>query len=91
MISYQSLQAIGATHAPPGMGAAAALVGAIGLRGVMSSVKFRVGRRLRSSALLADAWNDAVDILSALAALTAVLHGIRKYQRRHQDSEGDRG
>jgi cation diffusion facilitator family transporter len=31
-----------------------------------------VGRRLRSSALVADAWNDAVDILSALAALTAV-------------------
>ena len=38
----------------------------------MSSVKFRVGRRLRSSALVADAWNDAVDILAALAALTAV-------------------
>ena len=38
----------------------------------MSSVKFRVGRRLRSSALIADAWNDAVDVLSALAALTAV-------------------
>jgi cation diffusion facilitator family transporter len=32
----------------------------------------RVGRRVRSSALIADAWNDAVDILSAMAALTAV-------------------
>jgi cation diffusion facilitator family transporter len=52
-------------------------VGAIGLRGIMSSVKFRVGRRLRSSALVADAWNDAVDILSALAALTAV--GLATY------------
>ena len=72
MICYQSLQAIGARHAPPGLGAAAALAGAIVLRGIMSSVKFRVGRRLRSSALLADAWNDAVDILWALAALTAV-------------------
>jgi cation diffusion facilitator family transporter len=39
----------------------------------MSSVKFRVGRRVRSSALIADAWNDAVDILSALAALVAVV------------------
>lgn len=47
-------------------------MGAIVLRGIMSSVKFRVGRRLRSSALIADAWNDAVDILSAFAALTAV-------------------
>lgn len=72
VICYQSLQAIGARHAPPGVSAAAALVGAIVLRGIMSSVKFRVGRQLRSSALIADAWNDAVDILSALAALTAV-------------------
>jgi cation diffusion facilitator family transporter len=71
-ICYQSLQGIGARHAPPGLSAAAALVGAIVLRGVMSSVKFRIGRQLRSSALIADAWNDAVDILSALAALTAV-------------------
>ena len=77
MIGYQSLQAVGARHAPPGLGAAAALVGAIVLRGIMSSVKFRVGRRLRSSALVADAWNDAVDILSALAALTAV--GLATY------------
>lgn len=71
-ISYHSLQAIGARHAPPGLIAVAALVGAIILRGIMSAAKFRVGRRLRSSALIADAWNDAVDILSALAALTAV-------------------
>ena len=41
------------------------------------STKFRVGRRIRSSALVADAWNDAVDILSALAALTAV--GLATY------------
>ncbi|MDO8793569.1 MAG: cation diffusion facilitator family transporter [Vicinamibacterales bacterium] len=72
MICNQSLQAVGATHPPPGLNAAAALIGAIVLRGIMSSVKFRVGRRLRSSALMADAWNDAVDILSALAALVAV-------------------
>jgi len=72
MICYQSLQAVGARHAPPGLEAAVALVAAIALRGIMSAVKFRVGRRLRSSALVADAWNDAVDILSALAALIAV-------------------
>ena len=77
MICYQSLQAVGARHSPPGVTAAAALVGAVMLRGVMSSVKFRVGRRIHSSALVADAWNDAVDILSALAALTAV--GLATY------------
>jgi cation diffusion facilitator family transporter len=72
MICYASLHAIGASHPPPGISAAVALVVAITLRGIMSSVKFRIGRRLRSSALIADAWNDAVDILSAFAALTAV-------------------
>jgi cation diffusion facilitator family transporter len=71
-ISYHSLQAVGVRHEPPGASAAAVLAGAIVLRGVMSAVKFRVGRRVRSSALIADAWNDAVDILSAMAALTAV-------------------
>jgi len=76
-ISHQSLQAIGARHAPPGLLAVAALVAAIVLRGVMSAVKFRVGRRIRSSALIADAWNDAVDILAALGALTAV--GLTNY------------
>jgi len=77
LICYQSLQAVGASHPPPGVSTAAALVGAIILRGIMSSVKFRVGRRIRSSALVADAWNDAVDILSALAALIAV--GLATY------------
>ena len=77
LISYASVQAIGARHEPPGMIAAAALVGAIVLRGIMSSIKFRVGRRLGSSALVADAWNDAVDILSASAALTAVALATR--------------
>ena len=72
LISYQSVQAMGARHEPPGLAAAAALVTAIALRGIMSTIKFRVGRRLGSSALVADAWNDAVDILSAVAALIAV-------------------
>lgn len=77
MICYQSLQAIGASHVPPGPAAVVSLIVAIILRAVMSSWKFRVGRRLRSSALVADAWNDAVDILSAAAALTAV--GLAMY------------
>jgi len=71
-ICYHSVQAIGATHPPPGSSAAGVLIAAIVVRSIMSVVKFRFGRRLRSSALIADAWNDAVDILSALGALTAV-------------------
>jgi cation diffusion facilitator family transporter len=72
MISYRSLQAIGEAHGPPGPAAVAALVVAIALRAAMSTVKFRVGRRIQSASLVADAWNDSVDILSATAALTAV-------------------
>ena len=72
MICYHSVQAVGVHHAPPGSVAAAVLIVTIALRGIMSSVKFRVAYRIRSSALLADAWNDTVDILSAFAALTAV-------------------
>ena len=71
-ICWNSLQEVGAVHPPPAMIAIAALVGAIVVRGVMSVIKFRIGRRIRSTSLVADAWNDAVDILSAGAALTAV-------------------
>jgi cation diffusion facilitator family transporter len=38
----------------------------------LASFKFRYGRKLRSAALTADAWNDSMDIVSALAALAAV-------------------
>jgi cation diffusion facilitator family transporter len=38
----------------------------------LATFKFRYGRKLRSAALTADAWNDTMDIASALAALAAV-------------------
>jgi len=38
----------------------------------LASCKFRYGHKLRSSALTADAWNDTMDTVSALAALAAV-------------------
>jgi cation diffusion facilitator family transporter len=38
----------------------------------LATYKFRQGRKLRSASLTADAWNDAMDIVSALAALAAV-------------------
>jgi cation diffusion facilitator family transporter len=77
LIAFYSLQAIGARHEPPGAAAAVALAVAIVVRTAVFAVKFRIGRRLRSAALVADAWNDAVDILSATAALTAV--GLATY------------
>jgi len=71
-ISWNSLQAVGAQHPPPTTLALVALVVAIVVRAVMAVLKLRVGRRLRSAALVADGWNDAVDILSAIVALMAV-------------------
>lgn len=72
LICLGSLQAVGAVHPPPGRAAVIALAAAIAVRASMSIVKFRVGRRIQSLSLVADAWNDSVDILSAVAALTAV-------------------
>jgi cation diffusion facilitator family transporter len=71
-ICWNSLQDVSAIHPAPGTSAIAALCFAIVVRGVMSGIKFRVGRRIRSTSLVADAWNDIVDILSAGAALIAV-------------------
>lgn len=42
------------------------------LKSGMSVMKFRVGKRIRSDALVADGWNDGIDILSGLTALAAV-------------------
>jgi cation diffusion facilitator family transporter len=71
-ICWNSLQAVGPSHPPPEFAAVAVLLIAIAVRGGMSALKFRIGRRIRSSSLVADAWNDTVDIMAASAALTAV-------------------
>jgi cation diffusion facilitator family transporter len=42
----------------------------------LATVKLRVGKKTRSAALLADGWNDAVDILSGFTALFAVLLAV---------------
>ncbi|MBI4460324.1 MAG: cation transporter [Acidobacteria bacterium] len=71
-ISWHSLQKVDQIHAPPASYAIWPLIGAIVVRVAMSTIKFRVGRRIQSSSLIADAWNDTIDILSASVALTAV-------------------
>jgi cation diffusion facilitator family transporter len=52
------------------------LIGSALAKSVLSGVKFHYGRKIGSAALVADAWNDSVDILSALAALVAVSFAI---------------
>jgi cation diffusion facilitator family transporter len=71
-ICWKSLQTVGAVHPPPTAAGIVVLVLAIAVRGVMSVTKFRIGRRIQSASLVADAWNDTVDILAATVALIAV-------------------
>jgi cation diffusion facilitator family transporter len=49
------------------------LVASVAIKAVMSGVKMRAGRRARSAALTADAWNDFVDIISGSIALVSLL------------------
>lgn len=71
-ICWRSLDELGQVHATPELYAVWPLIGAILVRSGMSMVKFRIGHRINSGALVADAWNDTVDILSAAGALTAL-------------------
>jgi cation diffusion facilitator family transporter len=71
-ICYHSLHDLGEVHPPPGLYSVVPLFAAIPIKSLLSGFKFHYGRLVSSAALVADAWNDAVDIISALAALTAL-------------------
>jgi cation diffusion facilitator family transporter len=77
-ISYRSLQEVDRVHGAPGLIAVWLLLGTIVVRSIVSTIKFRVGRRIQSASLIGDAWNDAVDILSAASALVAL--GLTLYR-----------
>ncbi len=72
-IVWRAMTEMGPRTVLPGLGAVAVLVVTMAVRGVMAARKFRVARQIGSLALRSDAWNDAVDILSAVAAFVAVL------------------
>ncbi|MFN3323184.1 MAG: cation diffusion facilitator family transporter [Bryobacteraceae bacterium] len=48
------------------------LIASIVIKSFMAAAKFRYGKRMHSAGLVADAWNDTVDILSGSVALAAV-------------------
>jgi cation diffusion facilitator family transporter len=72
-ICHHALHRVGEVHPPPGMIAIGALAVSMSAKTGLSFTKFRVGRRIGSAALVADAWNDGVDILSSATALVAVV------------------
>jgi cation diffusion facilitator family transporter len=71
-ICIRSLNGVSAVHRPPALYGIWPLIASIVAKAVLSTVKFRYGRKIGSAALLADAWNDTVDIVSATAAITAL-------------------
>jgi cation diffusion facilitator family transporter len=69
LISRQALEhAWDVPHSPAGY-AAWPVVASIAVKGAMGLTKRRYARRIGSSALKADAWNDSVDVLSGITAL----------------------
>jgi cation diffusion facilitator family transporter len=72
LISWRSLDGMGEAHSAPAAYAVWPLILSIALKSGLAGYKFRSGNKIGSSALVADAWNDSVDILSGTVALIAV-------------------
>src|SRR5437867_2036223 len=69
LIAYGSIRGIGQEREPVATFVIWPLLLSLIAKTVLAMVKFRYGRRLASASLTADAWNDAMDTLSAVAAL----------------------
>jgi cation diffusion facilitator family transporter len=72
LISFASLQHLGENRAAPASFVVWPLLVSLVAKSGLATFKFRYGGRLRSSALVADAWNDTMDCLSATVALLGV-------------------
>ena len=71
-ISYRSLENVHGVGQPPAAFVIWPLLLSATVKSLLAALKFRYGRRILSAALVADAWNDFTDVLSAMAALIAV-------------------
>jgi cation diffusion facilitator family transporter len=72
VICYGSLTSIGTSHLTVSHFVIWPLIASGFAKSILAGVKFRYGRKLKSASLIADAWNDTVDCLSAATALAAV-------------------
>ncbi|MGH9612971.1 MAG: cation diffusion facilitator family transporter [Bryobacteraceae bacterium] len=72
LICFQSIAMLHRAEKPPAAYAIWPLLLSIFVKSVLWATKRRWGRRIHSEALLADASNDAVDILSGLFALVGI-------------------
>jgi len=72
LICYGSLLRVGMPREPLASWVVWPLFASVIAKSMLALLKFRHGRQLKSDALKADAWNDAMDTLSAIVALAAV-------------------
>jgi cation diffusion facilitator family transporter len=72
VISYGAFNGLGKPH--PGLSSFVLWPLALSAltKSGLAGMKFHYGRKLKSAALIADAWNDSMDILSAAVAMVAV-------------------
>lgn len=81
LIAVHAWTGAGGTPLPPAAYAMWPLLISIAAKSWLVTVKYRHGKRLDSLALKADAANDAVDIVSGLVALSALLLTLKLPQR----------
>jgi cation diffusion facilitator family transporter len=72
LISAGSFEHLGQPRPPMQAFVLVPLVVSVAAKGGLAAYKFRYGRKLGSSALTADAWHTATDIVSGLVAMAAV-------------------
>ena len=72
LISWNSIRRVGQPHQPVAAFVIWPLVISLAAKTGLATLKFRYGKKLQSDALTADGWNDAMDTISAIAALIAV-------------------
>ena len=72
LICYGSIDRLGRVQPPVAAYVVWPLLASLTAKATLATVKFRYGRKMQSSALTADAWNDAMDTLSATVALAGV-------------------
>ncbi|MGD0578416.1 MAG: cation diffusion facilitator family transporter [Bryobacteraceae bacterium] len=89
VIAWRSMALLSSERHAPAAYAMWPLALSIVLKAFLSAYKMRTGRRIGSSAMIADAWNDTVDIFSGGVALLAVaLAVLFPVQCRHADPIG---
>ena len=72
LIAFESLHLAREARHAPAFFAVWPLVASIVIKSILSASKRAYGRKIQSSGLIADAWNDTVDILSGITALAGL-------------------